>query len=68
MIKYILIGGFICLVLVVIFALLRVASNFDDEAEEFYNNFYESDGLNEEFDYYDNTYKDIIDEHEDKRI
>lgn len=68
MIKYILIGGFIFLVLVVIFALLRVASNFDDEAEEFYNNFYESDGLNEEFDYYDNTYKDIIDEHEDKRI
>lgn len=68
MIKYILIGGFIFLVLVVIFALLRVASNFDDEAEEFYNNFYESDGLNEEFDYYDNVYKDIIDEHEDKRI
>lgn len=68
MIKYILIGGFIFLVLVVIFALLRVASNFDDEAEEFYNNFYESDGLNEEFDYYDNTYKDIIDKHEDKKI
>lgn len=54
MIKYILIGGFICLVLVVIFALLRIASNFDDEAEEFYNNFYESDGLNEEC---DNKYK-----------
>lgn len=54
MIKYILIGGFIFLVLVVIFALLRVASNFDDEAEEFYNNLYENDASNEEC---DNKYK-----------
>lgn len=54
MIKYILIGGFIFLVLVVIFALLRVASNFDDEAEEFYNNFYENDASNKKF---DNKYK-----------
>ena len=36
--KYILIGGFICLVLVVIFDLLKVASNCDDEVEQFYNN------------------------------
>ncbi len=68
MIKYILIGGFICLVLVVIFSLLKTASNFDDEAEEFYNNFYESDGLNEEFDYYDNMYKDIVDKHKNNDI
>lgn len=67
MIKYILIGGFIFLVLVVIFALLRVASNFDDEAENFYSNFYKSDNLNDEFDC-DNIYKDIVDEHEDKKI
>lgn len=63
MIKYILIGGFICLVLVIIFALLKVASDFDDEAEGFFHSsFYKNDGLNE------NTYKDIIDEHEDKNI
>ena len=68
MIKYILIGGFVCLVFVIIFALLKTASDFDDEVEEFYNNFYESDGLNEEFDYYDNVYRDIIDKHEDKKI
>jgi hypothetical protein len=54
LIKYIFIIGFICLVYVVIFALLKSASNFDDEVEEFYNEFYEGDGLNEE---YDNKYK-----------
>ncbi|MCI9070869.1 hypothetical protein [Clostridium sp.] len=68
MIKYILIGGFICLVLVVIFALLKVASNFDDEVEQFYNNFSKNDGLNEEFDYYDNMYKDIVDKHKNNDI
>ena len=68
MIKYILIGGFICLVLVVIFALLKVASNFDDEVEQFYNNFSKNDGLNEEFDYYDNMYKDIVDKHKNNYI
>ena len=65
MIKYILIGGFICLVCVVVFALLKAASDFDDEAEELYNSFYEDDGLNEEYDYYDNRYKEIIDNHEE---
>lgn len=54
LIKYILIIGFMCLVCVVVFALLKSASNFDDEVEEFYNEFYEGDGLNEE---YDNKYK-----------
>lgn len=68
MIKYILIGGFICLVLVVIFALLKTASNFDDEVEQFYNNFSKNDGLNEEFDYYDNMYKDIVDKHKNNDI
>jgi hypothetical protein len=68
LIKYILIGGFICLVLVVIFALLKVASNFDDEVEQFYNNFSKNDGLNEEFDYYDNMYKDIVDKHKNNDI
>ena len=40
LIKYIFIGGFIFVELVVIFALLKVASDCDDEAEEFYRNFY----------------------------
>ena len=61
MIKYIFIIGFICLVYVVIFALLKAGSDFDDEVEEFYNNFYEDDGLDEEYDYYDNKYKETID-------
>ena len=64
LIKYILIIGFMCLVCVVVFALLKAASDFDDEAEEFYNNLYEGDGLNEKYDYYDNKYKEIIDNHE----
>ena len=61
MIKYIFIIGFICLVYVVIFALLKAGSDFDDEVEELYNNFYEDDGLDEEYDYYDNKYKEIFD-------
>ena len=65
MIKYIFIIGFMCLVCVVVFALLKAASDFDDEVEEFYNNLYEGDGLNEEYDYYDNKYKEIIDNHEE---
>lgn len=65
LIKYVLIIGFVCLVCMVVFALLKAASDFDDEVEEFYNNFYEDDGLNEEYDYYDNRYKEIIDEHKE---
>ena len=61
LIKYIFIIGFMFLVCVVIFALLKAASDFDDEVEEFYNNFYEDDGLDEEYDYYDNKYKETID-------
>ena len=40
-IKYIFIIGFICLIFIVIFSLLKVASDFDDEIENSYNNFYE---------------------------
>ena len=65
LIKYILIIGFMCLVCVVVFALLKAASDFDDEAEEFYNNFYEDDGIDKEYDYYDNRYKEIIDKHKE---
>ena len=65
LIKYIFIIGFICLVYVVIFALLKAGSDFDDEVEELYNNFYEDDGLDEEYDYYDNKYKEILDNHEE---
>ena len=64
-IKYIFIIGFICLVYVVIFALLKAGSDFDDDVEELYNNFYEDDGLDEEYDYYDNKYKEILDKHEE---
>ena len=65
LIKYIFIVGFVCLVCVVVFALLKAASDFDDEAEEFYNNFYEDDGIDKEYDYYDNRYKEIIDKHKE---
>ena len=54
MIKYMLIGVFLLLLYLFIFAALKVASDFDDETEELYNRFYEDDGLNEEYDYYDN--------------
>lgn len=60
MIKYILIGIFILIVCIVIFALLKVASDFDDEAEELYNDFYDDDGLDEDYDYYENRYKEIV--------
>ena len=60
-IKYIFIIGFICLIFIVIFSLLKVASDFDDEIENSYNNFY----LDEKYDYYDNKYKKIIDNHDE---
>lgn len=60
LIKYILIGIFILIVCIVIFALLKVASDFDDEAEELYNDFYDDDGLDEDYDYYENRYKEIV--------
>lgn len=64
LIKYILIIGFVCLTCIALFALLKVASDCDDKAEEFYRNFYE-DGLGKEYDYYDNKYKEIIDNNKD---
>ena len=60
LIKYILIGIFVLIVCRVIFALLKVASDFDDEAEELYNEFYDDDGLDEDYDYYENRYKEIV--------
>ena len=54
---------FICLIFIVIFSLLKVASDFDDEIENSYNNFYEYGYLDEKYDYYDNKYKKIIDNH-----
>ena len=70
MIKYIFIIGFICLIFIflifiVIFSLLKVASDFDDEIENSYNNFYEYGYLDEKYDYYDNKYKKIIDNHDE---
>lgn len=64
-IKYIFIIGFICLIFIVIFSLLKVASDFDDEIENSYNNFYEYAYLDEKYDYYDNKYKKIIDNHDE---
>ena len=60
LIKYILIGIFVLIVCIVIFALLKVASDFDDEAEELYNDFYDDDGLDEDYDYYENRYINIV--------
>ena len=69
-IKYIFIIGFICLIFIclifiVIFSLLKVASDFDDEIENSYNNFYKYGYLDEKYDYYDNKYKKIIDNHDE---
>ena len=67
-IKYIFIIGFICLIFIVIFSLLKVASDFDDEIENSYNNLYEYGYLDEKYDYYDyydNKYKKIIDNHDE---
>ena len=64
-IKYIFIIGFICLIFIVIFSLLKVSSDFDDEIENSYNNFYEYGYLDEKYDYYDNKYKKIIDNHDE---
>ena len=47
------------------FSLLKVASDFDDEIENSYNNFYEYGYLDEKYDYYDNKYKKIIDNHDE---
>lgn len=60
LIKYILIGLFVLIACIVIFALLKVASDFDDEVEELYNDYYEDDGLDEDYDYYENRYKEIV--------
>lgn len=60
MIKYILTGLFVLIACIVIFALLKVASDFDDEVEELYNDYYEDDGLDEDYDYYENRYKEIV--------
>ena len=69
-IKYIFIIGFICLIFIclifiVFFSLLKVASDFDDEIENSYNNFYEYGYLDEKYDYYDNKYKKKIDNHDE---
>ena len=63
--NFIFIIGFICLIFIVIFSLLKVASDFDDEIENSYNNFYEYGYLDEKYDYYDNKYKKIIDNHDE---
>ncbi len=63
-IKYIFIIGFICLIFIVIFSLLKVASDFDDEIENRNNNFCEYGYLDEKYEYYDNKYKKIIDNHD----
>ena len=60
LIKYILTGLFVLIACIVIFALLKVASDFDDEVEELYNDYYEDDGLDEDYDYYENRYKEIV--------
>lgn len=60
MIKYILTGLFVLIACIVIFALLKVASDFDDEVEELYNDYYEDGGLDEDYDYYENRYKEIV--------
>lgn len=61
LIKYIFII-LICLIGIVMFALLKSASDFDDEVEEFYNNFYEDNSFDEEYCY--NRIIDNIDNNE----
>lgn len=57
MLKYILVIVGVLAIYVIIFALFKVASNFDDEVEELYTGCYDDDGLDESYDYYEEKYK-----------
>lgn len=58
LIKYVVIGVVVCIICIIILALLKVASDFDDEVEKLYDDlyvedvFYKNSGFEEEYDYY----------------
>lgn len=59
MVKYILFGVCVIIGYIVIFSLLAVASKFDDEVEELYYDQHDDLDTNEEYDYYEEKYKNI---------
>ena len=57
MFKYILFSVFLIIGYVVIFSLLTAASKFDDEIEKLYSDYYNDLDTDEEYDYYEEKYK-----------
>lgn len=62
MAQYILFGVCVIIGYIVIFSLLTVASKFDDEVEELYYDYHDDLDTNEEYDYYEEKYKNITNE------
>lgn len=62
MVQYILFGVCVIIGYIVIFSLLTVASKFDDEVEELYYDYHDDLDTNEEYDYYEEKYKNITNE------
>lgn len=62
MVQYILFGVCVIIGYIVIFSLLTVASKFDDEIEELYYDYHDDLDTNEEYDYYEEKYKNITNE------
>lgn len=57
--NYILFGLFVIIGYTVIFSLLTAASKFDDEIEELYSDYHDDLDTSEEYDYYEDKYKNI---------
>lgn len=57
--NYILFIIFIIIGYTVIFSLLTVASRFDDEVEQLYDDYHDDLDTNETYDYYEERYKNV---------
>lgn len=57
--NYILFGVFVIIGYTVIFSLLTAASKFEDEVEELYNDYHDDLDTSEEYDYYEERYKNV---------
>lgn len=57
--NYILFGVVVIIGYTVIFSLLTAASKFDDEVEELYNDYHDDLDTSEEYDYYEERYKNV---------
>lgn len=57
MFKYILFTLFLIIGYIIIFSLLRAASKFDDEIQKLYSDYHKDLDTNEEYDHYEQKYK-----------